>query len=199
MAKITLSRQQSLRSMINTAISLHFAEGDVASSHVLASAASELSRGLCKGLGIEPFDAIVEKRIKPERIADWRAAANRHYNFLKHADRDAHIAELDFDPDSTSFEIQAAVSDYIQMYKTPTLQMMIFNAWMAVEFSDIFKDDYLKNISAAVSDFRNAFGQSGSARAVAREKIDSISEIDLDTIRTLFGSRADNIDIEGSK
>lgn len=141
---------------MDTAIELFLSERDAVSAHVLASAATEVLRGLAKHNGIESFDAQLEKILVPGKEQDWRAAVNRHYNFFKHADRDADIGDIDFDPDITGYELLAGLQDYQSLFKIITTPMAIFRGYWVKTNPQIFVAEYRTLVEKGLEPFEIA-------------------------------------------
>ena len=150
---IKMIRRTAVRGQLDTAIEFVFLGGDPVSAHVLASAASEVLRGLAKHHGHEPFDAIIEKRIRRENRTIRHDSVNRHYNFFKHADRDAATDAISFNPETTIFEILAGLEDYATIFKQLSVPMAIFRGYFLKTYPDLFVKNYLKQVESGLRAF----------------------------------------------
>jgi len=157
-AKHNLTRQQAVRGQLDTAVELVILGKDSVSAHLLASAASTVLRGLAKHAGHVPFDTQLEVAIRPEKIKVWRDAVNRHYNFFKHADRDAATDSIEFDPEITLFKLLASTQDYRAVYGAVTVPMGILLSYMVRLWPDMFNDEYRAHVEPALALFDEGGG-----------------------------------------
>jgi len=127
--EIKVTRRSIARGEIETAIDLLVLGGDAVSCHVLASAASDVLRGVAQSTGKKTFDSIAEEYVKPEHLKDWRRHMSGNYNFFKHV-KDDPCRELDsFRPETTVIKLFSAVVDYGVVYGQHTAPMLLFKAW----------------------------------------------------------------------
>ena len=124
-----LTRQRAIRCEIDTSISLFLSHRDHVSAHVLAWAGVETLRGIANSRNIVTFHEILEDKIKPDRLREWRDALRKNYNFAKHADRDPELEIEDFRPESTSYTLFGACHDYHLIFAKKTWPMIIFQSW----------------------------------------------------------------------
>lgn len=138
--KETVTRQDTARREIVTAIDLVLGGGDAVSANVLTWAALEVLRGVATARGIETLTAELEDRIKPQAIKMWRELQKGHYNYFKHADRDTDRVVDDFRPEATTWALHSACIDYSRIYETYTWSMIVYKIWFLCRYPDIAMD-----------------------------------------------------------
>jgi hypothetical protein len=127
--ELQITRQSAARQQIDTAIELFLANQDPVSINVLTWAAVEMLRGVATARGVETFNAMLEDRIKPEYLKEWRSVLKGHYNFFRHSDRDPERIITDFRPEATTWALFGACHDYVRIYGTRSLAMLVFQQW----------------------------------------------------------------------
>ena len=137
--EIKLTRRDVARGEIHTAIDLLILGGDPVSCHVLASAASDVLRGVANATGKRTFDSAMEEYIGTEHLTDYRKHVSCNYNFFKHAKDDPFRELGNFRPETTVIELFSAVADYSSVYGQITAPMTIFKAWFICRYPTWFQ------------------------------------------------------------
>jgi hypothetical protein len=127
--KTTVTRQQAARAEIDTAIELLFYSGSPIAIDVLTWAAVEMMRGIAEHRQLQTFQSMIEERIKPEGLKEWRRIQKEHYNFFKHADRDPSRESDNFMPEATTYSLFGAAVDYQVVFGQLTFAMLSYIAW----------------------------------------------------------------------
>jgi hypothetical protein len=135
-----VDRRKMLRAEIDGAISLFF-EGNNIASRLLVWAAIDVLRDLLKIAGLESFHGRLEDHVRGEYVSDWRRILRNHYTYFKHAKEDPHRVICDYRPEATGYNILGAVADYITLYRTKTVFMATFMAWMFGRYPNLIRDD----------------------------------------------------------
>jgi hypothetical protein len=129
--KRTVAKEQ-----LVTAIRLFFCEVCPCSVHTLVSASLGILQDILRN---EKKDYLlnIEREIKPERIAEWRALMRKQANFFKHADRDPAGA-LKLNEGQTEFQLIEAVNAFATLYGKKTYSMMVYQLWFASSHPGFF-------------------------------------------------------------
>ncbi|MBI4964970.1 MAG: hypothetical protein HY913_16975 [Desulfomonile tiedjei] len=165
MPDFRISKLDSARRQLETAINLYFYERDVVSVHTLSAAAfnimadigrhDEGGKNTLRGIILDNF-------IKKEHRKFVRERLRQAENFFKHADKDSK-AFLVFNPGQTEFLIWDSIVTYLSMTGESPPIFKVFHLWFGLQHADIYpvSDDQasiLNRAKAAVQDMnRQAF------------------------------------------
>jgi hypothetical protein len=136
--RILISKLDSARRQLKTAIKLFFANGDFVSIHALSYAAYTITRNLCdQTSNPASFTKWMHDNISKSQHDEHNKALKEAGNFFKHADRDPK-AILEYIPGQYEIFIVFAVKQYEAITNEVTLPMSVFGVWRGVHRN---KDD----------------------------------------------------------
>lgn len=130
-----ISKLESARQQLDTAIWLYFNRDEPVSVHTLTIAAYDVIRGVNQKAHGPPMivkDLFVEV-VKPENQKLFRNKVNEAANFFKHADRDAS-ASIEFGPRQTEFLLIDAICQYSLLANASTNLFWLFYMWFAFHY-----------------------------------------------------------------
>ena len=170
--ELHLTKRRVVRGELDTAIELMVCGGDPVSAMVLTWAAIDVLRGVAESRGIPTFRSIVDQRIKPQHLKEWRDAERRAYIFSKHADKDPDGELPAYNPETCAFMLLCAVHDYLALYEQQTVAMLMYLSWFLARYPDLIVQEYAplsakarilfsaaqKPFSDSLSDFKEFFG-----------------------------------------
>jgi hypothetical protein len=135
--KITVSKLDVVRTQVETAIRLYFAEGDPVSIHTLAAASFQILVDLDKhGPQTGTLLNDIERHVKPEYVKEVLKMFAKPENFFKHADWDPE-AVLDFPLSEPEFYLWECVAKYRELAGNDTPLMQVYRAWFMAHNSQI--------------------------------------------------------------
>jgi hypothetical protein len=111
---VRLSKLETVRRQLETAISLYFAHGDEVSIHTLAAAAYSVIRDVNEHRGGEPMLKDLHCFLTNDVARKFKRYINSPENFLKHADRDPE-GMADLEPRWTEVLIWEASRKYLEI------------------------------------------------------------------------------------
>ena len=110
LTKITIDKTEAARRQLGTAIDLWFNHSEPVAIHTLACAAHELLATLLKKQG-KPALAFDPSHYKPGCAGLMKKVLHQHYNFFKHADKDAD-AKIEFPIGITEMFLMMAIEGW---------------------------------------------------------------------------------------
>jgi len=126
---VLISKLDSARRQLETAIKLFFANGDFVSIHVLSYAAYTITRNLCdQTRNPESFTKWMHDNVSKAQHDEFTKHVTEAGNFFKHADRDPK-AILEYVPDQYEIFILFAVKQYEAITHELTQPMSVFKVW----------------------------------------------------------------------
>jgi hypothetical protein len=143
-----ITKEESARRQIETAICLFFCEGDEISIHVLASSAAEILTDICKAENVKSFRDMLMECVKP----GWEKFASdkfkEAYNYFKHADRDTYDQLERFHPGTNYWILFSCCYDYQHAFKC-TLRdlpstLLIFFLWYLAIYPEMELEFFAK-------------------------------------------------------
>lgn len=140
-----VTRQQMLRRQIDEAIWLFLVREEPYVANLVAWAAVDVLRPLCKLAGKPTFRSRLDAAIRPEKLKEWRFYERQSYNFSKHADTDPEAVLERWHPDVAAMPIFFALTDYGVLFGIETVKMLTFKAWYLVEHPEILHDGDMKD------------------------------------------------------
>jgi len=148
--QIAVSKLDTARRQLETAIRLFFYDGDFVSTHTLAAASFNVLNDLSRQAGAD------KKSMRDELLEHVRADKKKWLvnrlreteNFMKHADRDPDETHS-FDPGMTTFLLVDAVRCYWKITGENTLLTQAYFMWFMTEHPDVFviPEQYLAMLS----------------------------------------------------
>jgi glutaredoxin 2 len=137
--ELAISKLDTSKRQLETAIRLYFQSGDPVSIHTLTAAAYNVIRDINQKRGGPPMltkDKMLEF-VKPEFQKALRDKINEAENFFKHADRD-HNATITFNPAETEMLIMDAASQYYKLTEEDSPLFAVFRGWFMAKNPDLF-------------------------------------------------------------
>lgn len=136
-SKITLDKTEVARRQLSAAIDLWFADGEPVAIHTLACAAHEVLATLLlkQGKSSLMFDP---KHYNPGFAGEVKKALHKHYNFFKHADRDAD-ATIEFPVGITEVYLLIAADGWRELSGSREPIHFAFWAWCYMHHPEIVK------------------------------------------------------------
>ncbi|MDO8795450.1 MAG: hypothetical protein Q7J25_12600 [Vicinamibacterales bacterium] len=127
--KFKVSKLDTARRQLETAIRLYFSEADPVSIHTLMSAAYQVLMDINRIQGGSPMikDAI-PTWVRPDATKEARDRLNEAANFFKHADRD-HDEVLEFSLAPTELLLYDAVRKYRELTGELVPVLAVYDAW----------------------------------------------------------------------
>jgi hypothetical protein len=175
-----INRQKALREQIDAAIRLLLEDNAYVSANLLAWAAIDVLRDICKVEGKLTLANKIDEIIKPEHMNEWYSHQKEHYNFSKHANIDPYKVML-FNPKTVYFAVFRACIDYEQLFNKQSLPMILFKSWNYVTIPGLFVEG-----SNFVAEARKVFGNKPTKRDLLKHYRTFKDNEDL--IRSHFGN-----------
>ncbi len=143
--RILISKLDSARRQLETAIKLFFANGDFISIHALSYAAYTITRNLCDQMDKpESFTKWMHDNVSKAEHEGLTKAVNAAGNFFKHADRDPKTI-LEYIPGQYEIFLVFAVKQYEAITHEMTQPMSVFKIWHLTHHPEsIVKNDVKK-------------------------------------------------------
>jgi hypothetical protein len=127
--RILISKLDSARRQLETAIKLFFSNGDFVSIHALSYAAYTITRNLCDQMrNPESFTKWMNDNVSKFQHDGLTKALNEAGNFFKHADRDPKVI-LEYIPGQYEVFIFFALKQYEAVTHELTQPMSVFKVW----------------------------------------------------------------------
>jgi hypothetical protein len=136
-----MTKRDVVRQEIDTAIDIMLSDGSMIAAHVLASAASEILKGVGSEVGTQTLSSMMDLMIRPDKKKEFYKAFKGHYNFAKHADNDPS-SEKSFRPRIALITVFQAIVDYQLVYGVVTIPMLLFQTWTSLGNKEIFEESY---------------------------------------------------------
>lgn len=132
---------------INAAVNMTFAGGDPVAICVLASAARAIVGALCEIADASSFKKELQD-FEPE-MSDraYYKAANKAWNFFKHADQDPEDVLEGFKPDDADSILFTAVFDFGALCQGKSIEAQVFEGWF------LFRYGNPEDVPAGLPDF----------------------------------------------
>ena len=124
-----ISKLDSARRQLETAVRLYFSEADPVSIHTLTAAARRVLIDLNKARGGSPMG--FEEYIKSEMLDEFRGYINKAGNFFKHANRDPEETH-NFNPAQSEFLLYDACSMYKDLTGELVPTLHVYAWWFAI-------------------------------------------------------------------
>ena len=121
---------------INAAVNMTFAGGDPVAICVLASAARAIVGALCEIADASSFKKELQD-FQPE-MSDraYYKAANKAWNFFKHADQDPEDVLEGFKPDDADSILFTAVFDFGALCQGKSIEAQVFEGWFLFRYGN---------------------------------------------------------------
>jgi len=138
-----IDKQTVVKWQVNASIRNILAGECPVATHVIVQSAREIMYEYAKAKNIELIHDL-SNLVKPEHVKTVRAVFKEHYNFFKHADKDA-----DDEIDITNIhvvneaETMLNIGKFNQLFKIPSQHMMVFNMYMMMRKPDLFDIDQM--------------------------------------------------------
>ena len=139
MAKIQVSKIESARRQLTTAINLYFKNGDPVSIHTLAAAAFQITKDLCESRDDAPDSLPTRMKdfIKPEFRGEVWGWFTETANFFKHASRDPEKTHL-YNPEETEMILFIAIHQFQALTKDYFLELRLYVMWYMFHHQEFF-------------------------------------------------------------
>lgn len=137
-----LSKTETAKRQLVTAIRLYFSWEDDVSIHTLAAAARNVLCQLCKYRGVTHsllLDRLLAKFVKLEHHKEFRNKFRESENFFKHADRDPE-GRLKFNPEMTEYMLLEAVEAYTVLTGEHVSELHAYRGWWLLHHQSFLKD-----------------------------------------------------------
>jgi hypothetical protein len=130
----TLSKRQVAETELEAAIRLLFRFKDPISAYVLAWAAYDIVGPVSQARGIESVEQEFERALPPDEVKGWRKMRRRHYNFFKHADRDAEGSVEAVPIEMVEVQIFIANLDFQGAFQTLSPIQSLYMSWFSTVY-----------------------------------------------------------------
>lgn len=145
-----ITKIDSVKRQIETAITTFFSYGDTVSIHTLTAAAYNVLKDLCDKKGLKNYIAKNSDLI-PERYQSiYFRKINEAENFFKHADND-HDSAIEFNPKMTHILLFDAVRMYYDLTTEYPIFMGKFVTWFYLNNPDAISEKFRHLIDIALS------------------------------------------------
>jgi hypothetical protein len=136
---VSISKVDSAKLQLETAIRLYFSDGDPVSIHALTAASYNILRDVTEQMGADPIfiKGQMLEMVKPEYKKMFIDKVNEAENFFKHADRDRQ-ATLEFNPDMTDLHMIDACAQYRKLTGHEPLLFTVYRVWFMAHHPDFF-------------------------------------------------------------
>jgi len=133
--EIRVSKIESARRQLETAVTLYFNDKDPVSIHTLACAAHEIIAELNKNQGGTPL--ILEgKIVKNEYKKEFQRMVREAKNFFKHAEKDPN-GSLGFNPKTNEYYLLDACEGYELLTGEKNPYFIIYRGWFHSKHPDV--------------------------------------------------------------
>ena len=154
--RIQVTKLESARRQLETAIKLFFAGGDFVSIHTLSYAAYGITRDLCEhSKNPKSLTKWVENRVVETQQKEFFKHISKAGGFFKHADQEPK-AVLEYIPEQYELFLMFAIYQYEALTNELTLPMGVFKIWYLknrpglFEFNEQEKSQLLKETSVPI-------------------------------------------------
>jgi hypothetical protein len=142
--RILISKIDSARRQLETAIKFFFADGDFVSIHALSYAAFTIARNLSdRTRSPESFKKWLGEHFHESHHQEMFRRINEAGNFLKHADRDPK-AILEYIPNQYEIFMALAMKEYEAITHEMALPMHVFKVWFLMNHPSWLIDENIK-------------------------------------------------------
>lgn len=132
-ARTDITKEESARRQLETAIYLFFCEGDEISIHVLACSAWQILTDVCKIKNIGSFRDLLTGHVVPGYEKYVSDKLKEPYNYFKHANRDTDDQLARFHPGVNAPILFACCSDYQNAFGDLSSAPHVFFYWYLAE------------------------------------------------------------------
>jgi hypothetical protein len=137
--RIQVTKLESARRQLETAIKLFFASGDFVSIHTLSYAAYGITRDLCEHTkNPKSLSKWIEDRFVETQRKEFFKHISKAGGFFKHADQEPK-AVLEYIPEQYEFFLMFAIYQYEALTNELTLPMRVFKIWYLKNRPGLFK------------------------------------------------------------
>ena len=127
--RIQVTKLESARRQLETAIKLFFAGGDFVSIHTLSYAAYGITRDLCEhSKNPKSLTKWIEDRVVETQRKEFFKHISKAGGFFKHADKEPK-AVLEYIPEQYELFLMFAIYQYEALTNELTLPMGVFKIW----------------------------------------------------------------------
>src|SRR5664279_4052301 len=141
-----ITKEESARRQIETAIYLFFSEGDEISIHVLASSAAQILADVCKNKNVKSFRDMLIERVNPGYEKYVSDKLKEAYNYFKHADRDTDDQLERFSPGTNAPLLFSCCYDYQHAFERTVQELpsalLIFLVWQLAVRPEMVLDGF---------------------------------------------------------
>lgn len=141
-SSIEISKLDTGRRQLETALELYFRWADPISIHTLAAASRNVLSNLYEHRGAEPtifLTKILQEVVKPEHHKMLRQKFREPENFFKHADRDPDET-FAFQPEVTQFWLLEAIEAYTTLTHEQVPIFKAFRAWWMIHHRELLSE-----------------------------------------------------------
>ncbi len=132
-----ISKFESARRQLETAIKLFFNDEDYVSIHTLAAAANQVLVDLAKEGGILTIEDVYLRYIKKDKHKEFINKVREAQNFFKHADRDPG-ADLSFNSEMNDIYLMNVTAVYEQLSDNLPFWIHSYKVWFLMNNFDLF-------------------------------------------------------------
>jgi hypothetical protein len=136
---IQVTKLESARRQLETAIKLFFAGGDFVSIHTLSYAAYGITRDLCDhSKNPKCLAKLIEDRVDQTQHKEFFKHISKAGGFFKHADKEP-TAVLEYIPEQYELFVIFSIYQYEALTNELTLPMGVFKIWYLKNRPSLFK------------------------------------------------------------
>jgi hypothetical protein len=137
--RIQVTKLESARRQLETAIKLFFAGGDFVSIHTLSYAAYGITRDLCDhSKNPKCLAKLIEDRVDQTQHKEFFRHISKAGGFFKHADKEPK-AVLEYIPEQYELFVMFSIYQYEALTNELTLPMGVFKIWYLKNRPGLFK------------------------------------------------------------
>jgi hypothetical protein len=148
-----LSKSETAKCQLVTAIRLFFDDSDPVSIFTLAANAWEIVDVLCCKNGIDSLSNQSRKHIPGGKDLKYDFVNSPFRSFFKHADRDPDACLEGFDDQKCDSMIFLGVEDYMRLHKKSPLEFQVFQLWYLAVHIEKVADDALNGILDSIETY----------------------------------------------
>ena len=149
---VAVTKLDAAARQLDEAVRLFFARADILAVHTLAGAAFQILEDVGAKVGVQS-QLRHSDRIAPERRKEWFAALTATQNFLKHANRDAHVVH-EYREEGTNFLLFEAVELASRVLPKESRERLAYRLWFVFVQPKCFKAEYVSSLRALADETR---------------------------------------------
>jgi hypothetical protein len=135
---IKVTRKLLCETQINSSIQLLFNNGSPLVIYLISHAALDVLEDVARSKKLRTIYQMMEDRIAPHHLSEWRKSIRKHYNFMKHADRDPEVVIDEFYPEAAWQKLFFSIASFQSVFKELSFEMYFYWVWFISRYPHWF-------------------------------------------------------------